>query len=96
VALSTDDRGMWDSTMTDEFYVAVREFNLSWAEIKTLSRNSLMYAFVEEAQKARLLALYDDRMNEFEARMARRGLKALKNNNAPKRRFICTRYGLCG
>ena len=24
VALSTDDRGMWDSTMTDEFFVAVK------------------------------------------------------------------------
>ena len=34
VALSTDDRGMWDSTMTDEFFVAVKEFNLSWEEVK--------------------------------------------------------------
>ena len=41
VALSTDDRGMWDSTMTDEFYVAVREYNLSWQEIRQLSENSL-------------------------------------------------------
>ncbi len=29
VALSTDDRGMWDSNMTDEFFVAVTEFNLT-------------------------------------------------------------------
>ena len=32
VALSTDDRGMWDSNMSDEFYVAVKEFNLSWTK----------------------------------------------------------------
>ncbi|MEM8547923.1 MAG: adenosine deaminase, partial [Pseudomonadota bacterium] len=44
VALSTDDRGMWDSTMTDEFFVAVKEYNLTWAEIRELSRNSIKYA----------------------------------------------------
>lgn len=96
VALSTDDRGMWDSTLTDEFYVAVREFNLSWDEIKLLSRNSLKYSFVENDVKARLLVTYEDRISAFEAGLAKRGLKALKNKNAPKRRFICTRYGLCG
>ena len=52
-ALSTDDRGMWDSTMTDEFYVAVTEFNLSWAEVKRLSENSLRYAFVDESVRER-------------------------------------------
>jgi adenosine deaminase CECR1 len=96
VALSTDDRGMWDSTMTDEFYVAVREFNLSWDEVKLLSRNSLKYSFVEDDVKTRLLATYEDRIGAFEARMAKRGLKALKNKSAPKRSFICTRYGVCG
>jgi adenosine deaminase CECR1 len=55
VALSTDDRGMWDSTMTDEFYVAVREFNLSWTEIKLLSRNSISFAFLPEDVKNELL-----------------------------------------
>jgi adenosine deaminase len=29
VCLNTDDRGMWGSTMTDEYFVAVRHFNLS-------------------------------------------------------------------
>jgi adenosine deaminase CECR1 len=95
VALSTDDRGMWDSTMTDEFYVAVREFNLSWDEVKLLSRNSLTYSFVEDDVKQQLLETYEDRISAFEARLAKRGLKALRNKNAPKRRFICTRYGLC-
>jgi adenosine deaminase CECR1 len=95
VALSTDDRGMWDSTMTDEFYVAVREFNLSWDEVKLLSRNSLTYSFVEDDVKTQLLETYDDRIGVFETRLATRELKALKNKNAPKRHFICTRYGLC-
>lgn len=95
VALSTDDRGMWDSTLTDEFYVAVREFNLSWAEIKLLSRNSISFAFLPEDVKNELLATYDKRIAGFERRISRKGVAALKKKSAPKRGFICTRYGLC-
>ncbi|MGY8796661.1 MAG: adenosine deaminase family protein, partial [Woeseiales bacterium] len=69
VALSTDDRGMWDSTMTDEFFVAVKEFNLSWDEIKSLSQNSLQYAFVPDAAKRDLLDGYADRISKFDRSM---------------------------
>ena len=95
VALSTDDRGMWDSTMTDEFFVAVREFNLSWDEIKQLSENSLKYSFASEEEKSRLLATYRDRIAKFERRMSRQGLSGLKKKPSPKRKFICRRYQLC-
>lgn len=96
VALSTDDRGMWDSTMTDEFFVAVKEFNLSWDEIKLLSRNSLKHAFVDEETKADLIAKYDERIKKFEKNLNSRGIRALKNVHSPKRGFICSRYQLCG
>jgi adenosine deaminase CECR1 len=96
VALSTDDRGMWDSTLTDEFYVAVREFNLSWTEIKLLSRNSISFAFLPEDVKNELLATYDKRIAGFERRISRKGVAALNKKSAPKRGFICTRYELCG
>ncbi len=56
VALSTDDRGMWDSNLTDEFFVAVREFGLSWSEVTTLSRNSLQFSFAPDALKEQMLA----------------------------------------
>ncbi len=95
VALSTDDRGMWDSTMTDEFFVAVKEFNLSWEEIKRLSENSLKYAFLPEDEKERLLGIYRDRIGKFERRMARRGIDGLQKSPSPKRGFICDRYQLC-
>ena len=65
VALSTDDRGMWDSNMSDEFYVAVKEFNLSWEEIVKLGRNSLHHSFLDEPTKQRLLADYDKRVAAF-------------------------------
>jgi adenosine deaminase CECR1 len=94
VALSSDDRGMWESTMTDEFYVATTEFNLSWEEIKTLGRNSLEHAFVEEEIKERLLGEYNERILRFERQMQRRGVELL-GPMPDTRGFICNRYALC-
>ena len=95
VALSTDDRGMWDSIMTDEFYVAVSEFDLSWLEVKTLSRNSLAFGFVEEDIKKGLLAEYETRIRDFERRFQRKGKGMLSDVNPPRRGFICRYYQLC-
>lgn len=94
VALSTDDRGMWDSTMTDEFFVAVKEFDLSWEEIKLLSTNSLQYAFLQADDKSRLLQDFRERMLQFERSMEKYGLERLGEMPAT-RQFICDRYGIC-
>lgn len=68
VALNTDDRGMWDSNMTDEYYLAVTRFALSWRELVEVGRNSLEHAFVEEPVRRRLLADYDADIAAFERR----------------------------
>ena len=94
VALSSDDRGMWESTMTDEFYVAATEFRLSWDEIKLLSRNSLEHAFVPDELKNRLLQQYDERIQRFERQMQQRGITKL-GPMPETRQFVCTRYELC-
>ncbi len=94
VALSTDDRGMWDSTMTDEFFVAVTEFNLSWQEIKMLSRNSLEYSFAQPELKESLLEDFDDRMQKFERQMEKYGVERL-GPMPETRQFVCNRYQLC-
>jgi adenosine deaminase CECR1 len=70
VCLNTDDRGMWDSNMTDEYYTAVTQYNLSWDEIVQLGRNSLSYSFVQADVKAKLLADYDRAVAAFEAKFA--------------------------
>ena len=94
VALSSDDRGMWESTMTDEFYVAAAEFKLSWEEIKTLGRNSLEYAFVTGETKEQLLREYNERIVRFERQMQKRGVEKL--GPMPETRgFVCNRYGFC-
>ena len=94
VSLSTDDRGMWDSTMTDEFYVAVTEFDLSWDEIKLLSRNSLAHAFVSPAIKQELLEDFEAKMARFEREMSRSGVAKLPPMPETQS-FICKRYELC-
>jgi adenosine deaminase CECR1 len=95
VALSTDDRGMWDSTMTDEFYVAVTEFNLSWAEVKQLSENSLRYAFVDESVRDEMLETFQKRISKFERKASNTGAAGFSTQSAPRRSFICRRYDIC-
>jgi adenosine deaminase CECR1 len=94
VALSTDDRGMWDSTMTDEFFVAVKEYNLSWDEVKQLSRNSLQHAFVTPVTKQALLDNFEKNISAFERKQAKTGVAKL-GPMPDTRRFICKQYALC-
>ncbi|WGL15182.1 adenosine deaminase [Microbulbifer bruguierae] len=95
VALSTDDRGMWDSNMTDEYFVAVKEFNLSWAELTSLARNSLAHSFVDEATKQKLLQDYDTRLAGFKKRFQRSGMAGLGDLVPRSHSFICKQYQLC-
>jgi adenosine deaminase CECR1 len=95
VALSTDDRGMWDSNMSDEFFVATKEFNLSWEEIVKLGRNSLQYSFLDEPTKQRLLADYDKRITAFAARFQTSGWNSLAGVKPVSYGFLCRRYKVC-
>ena len=95
VALSTDDRGMWDSTLTDEFFVAVREYGLTWAELRALGRNSLAFSFLDEGTKSRLLSEYERRMDRFAEDFQRRGMALLDDVQPLRRGFVCRHYGLC-
>jgi len=95
VALSTDDRGMWDSNMTDEYFVAVKEFNLSWSEMVQLGRNSLQYAFVDEPTKQKLLADYEKRVAAFASKFQKSGWDSLKAVKPVSYTFLCKRYKVC-
>ena len=66
VCLNTDDRGIWDSNLTDEYYTAVTHFNLSWEEIVEMGHNSITFSFAEPALKASLLKSFDERMEAFQ------------------------------
>lgn len=70
VCLNTDDRGSWDSTMTDEYFHAVTLFRLTWDEIRQIGRASLTHSFAPEALKQQMLAEYDRDVAAFEQRFA--------------------------
>lgn len=95
VALSTDDRGMWDSNMTDEYFVAVKEFNLSWSELIALGRNSLRYSFVENEIKQKMLVDYERRVADFQRQFKKSPSKTLKASKPKSYGFLCKHYKLC-
>jgi adenosine deaminase CECR1 len=66
VCLNTDDPGVWDSNITDEYFTAVTNFNLSWQELVQIGRDSLRYSFVEAPVKERLLKEYSEAIAKFE------------------------------
>ena len=55
VTLSTDDRGMWSSNLTDEYYLAVTHFNLSWDELVELNTNAITHSFMSAEDRETLL-----------------------------------------
>jgi len=69
--LSTDDSGMWDSNMTDEYMTAVKEFDLTWPELVACGRSSLEWSFAEPVLKKQLLDGYDRDIRAFEARLVK-------------------------
>ena len=56
--LNTDDRGMWHSNMTDEYFVAVSRYNLTWKEMITLGENSIKHSFLNDEMKSKMLSEY--------------------------------------
>jgi adenosine deaminase CECR1 len=75
--LNTDDRGMWDSTFTDEYFVAVRRFHLSWPELVQLGRHSLEHAFLPPEDRAALLADHERALAAFAARFTAENWRAV-------------------
>lgn len=68
VVISTDDEGVSRSDMTHEYLRAVEGYGLTYAELKKIVRDSIIYSFAEPPMKAKLLTDLDARFNEFERR----------------------------
>lgn len=75
--LNTDDRGMWHSNMTDEYFVAVSRYNLTWKEMITLGENSLKHSFLDDGTKSRLLSEYYADVTAFQELLETRGWKSI-------------------
>jgi adenosine deaminase len=70
VALSTDDEGVSRTDLTNEYQRAVEEQGLGYAEIKAISRHSIDYSFLPDADKVRLRRRLDSAFQRFETRTA--------------------------
>ena len=66
VAISTDDEGVSRTHLTEEYTRAALTYNLSYAELKQMARNSIEYSFVEDREKAQLLQDLERRFRAFE------------------------------
>lgn len=66
VCLNTDDSGVWDSNLTDEYMLASRHYKLTWGEILQLGRNSLEFSFAQPALKKQLQERFEKAVREFE------------------------------
>ena len=71
VSLSTDDEGIFVSSIVDECVAAVENTDISYFELKQLSFNSLLTAFVEEEVKNRQLKELEARFSVFEKSFAK-------------------------
>ncbi len=66
VTLNTDDPSISDTTLTDEYLVAVKGMGLSLRDLRSFNRNSIRAAFVEEPVRSRLEKKI---LTEFDARL---------------------------
>jgi adenosine deaminase CECR1 len=71
VCLNTDDPGVWDSNLTDEYFTALRYYDLTWPEIRQMGRDSLRYSFASEDVKRLMLANYEIALGNFESRYSK-------------------------
>jgi adenosine deaminase CECR1 len=66
VSLNTDDAGILETTLTDEFTQAVLTFDLSWYQVKTLCENSLEYSFARRDDRHKIVQAWRRRWDAFE------------------------------
>lgn len=68
--ISTDDAGVTRHNLSGEYALFASRYKPSYAELKRVSYNSIRYAFLPAADKARLTRQLDTRFASFEAGIA--------------------------
>jgi adenosine deaminase len=69
--ISTDDAGVTRHTLSQEYVLFASRYKPDYAEMKKTSYNSVRYAFLPAADKARLTGQLDARFAAFESEMAK-------------------------
>ena len=81
--------------MTDEFFVAVHHFNLSWPEVVQLSEASLLHSFLPEEEKAERLNAFRLALGHFMQRAPSDEIAIEPTMYKKRRAFMCGRYDVC-
>jgi adenosine deaminase len=68
VSLSTDDEGMFGSSIDGECEVVVREYDTSYSELKKMSYNSIEASFFSDALKKAMKSKLDKQFKAFESK----------------------------
>jgi adenosine deaminase len=66
IVLSTDDEGVSRTHLTQEYQRAVLTYGLTYADLKTIVRNSIEYSFLPANEKARARLDLEKRFQRFE------------------------------
>lgn len=66
VVLSTDDEGILRTDLTTQYVAAVMQHHLSYANIKVINRNALVFSFLPPREKAQLLRQLEHNLALFE------------------------------
>lgn len=91
VCLNTDDLGIMDSNLTDEYFAAVALFDLTWAEVVRIGRWSIEFSFTEPPLKRDLLARYDRNVGAFERAYSEPDWRQTLSRVAPQHSGATTR-----
>jgi hypothetical protein len=66
VSLSTDDEGIFETTISTECEKAITYFDIEYAEFKQMSYNSIKHSFADQETKDDLASNLDSRFQKFE------------------------------
>lgn len=75
VTMNTDNRMISDTTMTDEFMLAINELGLTYEEIKNIIINGYKSAFIPYKERVELINQALDEMDELEEKVLNEKIK---------------------
>ena len=59
--MQTDDKGVFEISLTDEYYIAAQTFSLSVDELWTMAQESVDFIFEDEPLKDELRKLWNNK-----------------------------------
>lgn len=71
ISLSTDDEGIFDIDINSECVLAIKESNITYAELKQMSINSIETSFASDSDKKLLRTKLDKSLVAFEVRWSK-------------------------